>query len=124
MVAVNGGPFAGLIWLLFDAIFAVMILYNVTIKIGTEVCGSWLEWLKEVHIPEILATGCFTKTTILKLLDVDDTEGPTYAIQYFAETREAYEMYNDQFSAVMRQRSFDKWGNKFIAFRSLMQVVN
>ncbi|MBC7534406.1 MAG: DUF4286 family protein [Ferruginibacter sp.] len=101
-----------------------MIIYNVTIKIQLEIYSSWLEWLKKVHIPEILATGCFTKTTILKLLEVDDTEGPTYAIQYFAETMEAYEVYIDQFAVVMRQRSFDKWGNKFIAFRSLMQVVN
>ena len=32
--------------------------------------------------------------------------------------------YIEKFATAMRQKSFDKWGNKFIAFRSAMQVVN
>lgn len=101
-----------------------MIIYNVTIKTHESIHQAWIQWLSEEHIPEVLATNCFIKATILKLLDIDDSEGPTYAIQYFAEDRSAYERYIEKFAGIMRQESFDKWGDKFIAFRSVMEVIS
>ncbi|MBK7306972.1 MAG: DUF4286 family protein [Chitinophagaceae bacterium] len=101
-----------------------MIVYNVTIKIANAIHADWLPWIKEEHIPEVIQTGCFTHATILRLLEVDDTEGPTYAIQYFAESKGLYNNYIENHAPIMRQKSFSKWGDQFIAFRSVMQVVN
>ena len=101
-----------------------MIIYNVTIKVDVSIASEWLSWLKEEHVPEVIETGCFTKATITRLLEVDESEGPTFAIQYAAENKSQYDHYIEKFAAVMRQKSFDKWGNRFIAFRSLMEVVN
>jgi hypothetical protein len=101
-----------------------MYIYNVTIKIQERIHEPWLQWLKEEHIPEVLATNCFSSANILRLLEIDDSEGPTYAIQYFAESKALYNQYIEKFAGIMRQKSFDKWGDKFIAFRSVMQVVN
>ena len=101
-----------------------MIIYNVTIKITSTIHADWLQWLKDEHVPDVIQTGCFTHATILRLLEVDDAEGPTYAIQYFAESKGLYNNYIETYAAIMRQKSFAKWGNQFIAFRSVMQVVN
>jgi Domain of unknown function (DUF4286) len=101
-----------------------MIIYNVTIKIEQSIKDAWLQWLKEEHIPDIIQTGCFTHAVILRLMEVDDTGGPTYAVQYFAESRGLYNNYIENHAAAMRQKAFDKWGAAFIAFRSVMQVVN
>ena len=101
-----------------------MFIYNVTIKIHEPIHTVWLQWLKEVHVPEVLASNCFTKATIVRLLEIDDTEGPTYAVQYFAESKASYNLYIEKYAGLLRQKAFDKWSNQFIAFRSLMQVVN
>ena len=100
-----------------------MFVYNVTIKVKAQINQEWLEWLKEIHIPEVLQTGCFYNATILQLLEIDDTEGPTFAVQYNAESKAAYNQYMDKHAAALRQKSFDKWGDAFIAFRSFMQIV-
>ena len=100
-----------------------MFIYNVTIKVTNAIATEWLQWLREEHIPEITCTGCFTHARILQLLEVDDSEGPTYAIQYFAESIEQYEQYIETFAGMMRQKSFEKWGDQFIAFRSIMKIV-
>ena len=100
-----------------------MLIYNVTTKITSAIAEDWLQWLQEVHIPEIIATGCFTHANILRLLEVDDSEGPTYAIQYMADSKELYEGYLAIFADALRKKSFDKWGNQFISFRSVMQIV-
>ena len=101
-----------------------MIIYNVTIKVAKAIQTEWLAWLQQVHIPEVLDTKCFSKATIHQLLEIDDSEGPTYAIQYSAEKMADYKRYIDEFAATMRQRSFDRWGDQFIAFRTIMEVVN
>lgn len=101
-----------------------MFIYNVTIKLHESIHTAWLQWLKEEHVPEVVATGCFTNANILRLLEVDDSEGPTYAIQYFAESKALYNKYIEKFAGLMRQKSFDKWGDKFIAFRSVMMLVD
>lgn len=101
-----------------------MIIYNVTIKLIPSIESQWLEWMKDEHIPDVVGTGCFTKGTILKLLDTDDNEGPTYAIQYQANDRIIYDRYVREHAPLMRQKAFDKWGNRFIAFRTVMEVVN
>ncbi len=101
-----------------------MFIYNVTIKVEHSIAKEWLSWLKEEHIPDLIKTGCFTRATILHLVDADDEEGITYAVQYHAESKAHYNRYIEKFADGMRKKGLDKWGNKFIAFRTLMQVVN
>ncbi|MBC7886554.1 MAG: DUF4286 family protein [Ferruginibacter sp.] len=101
-----------------------MIIYNVTIKVASPIQNEWLNWMKEVYIPDMMNTGCFTGSRILRLLETDDTEGPTYAIQYFAESKAIYNRYIENFAGTMLQKSFDKWGDQFFAFMSVLQVVN
>ena len=101
-----------------------MIIYNVTIKVERSIADNWLQWLKEEHIPDVIRTGCFTHAVILRLLEVDETEGPTFAVQYFAESKALYNNYIQNPASAMRQKGYEKWGDQFIAFRSVMQVVN
>ncbi|HEX2608090.1 MAG TPA: DUF4286 family protein [Flavisolibacter sp.] len=99
------------------------IIYNVTTKVDTSIATQWLQWMQEVHIPAILDTGCFTGYKLVRLLEVDDSEGPTYATQYFAESKADYNRYIELYAAALRKDSYDRWGQQFIAFRSLMEVV-
>jgi hypothetical protein len=100
-----------------------MIIYNVTVKVDHSIAAPWLQWIKEEHIPDIISTGCFVKASVLQLLEVDDADGPTYAVQYHAESKALYNQYIQKFSDTLRKKGIDKWGNKTIAFRSVMQVV-
>ena len=100
-----------------------MIVYNVTTKVTHAIQQSWLQWIKEEHIPGIISTGCFTHATVLQLLEIDDSEGPTYVVQYFADNKSQYNLYLEKYAAAMRQKTFAEWGDQFIAFRSVMQVI-
>jgi len=101
-----------------------MIVYNITTKVHTSIDSDWLSWMQNEHIPQILATECFTGASVLRLMEIDDSEGPTYAVQFRADSKAQYNRYIELHAPKMRQHSFDKWGDKFIAFRSLMEVVN
>jgi hypothetical protein len=80
--------------------------------------------MKEEHIPELLETGCFDKHQLVRLLQVDETEGPTYAAQYYAASLTKYDYYLQHHAPALRKKVSEKWGQKCVDFRTLMQVVD
>lgn len=101
-----------------------MIIYNVTVKAEQSIAEAWLQWLFDECIPDVMRTGCFSGYRVVRLLEVDDSEGPTYAVQYNAESKADYNRYSELYAPELRRRAIDKWGNRFVAFRSLMEVVS
>ena len=101
-----------------------MIIYNVTINVEDDIHNDWVVWMKDVHIPEVLATKMFVDYSFSKLLSrQDDETGTTYVIQYLATTMEHYEKYIDEFASELRDKTVAKFGSRFIAFRTLMERV-
>lgn len=101
-----------------------MLIYNITTKISWAIDEEWVRWMKEEHIPGIVDTGCFVDHRFVKLLETDETEGPTYATQFYANTRGDYERYIEMHATDLRNSAAAKWGDQFISFRSLMELVN
>ena len=109
-------------WSLF-AFHFIMLLYNVTIKIDWSIHDEWLAWMQDIHIPEVLGTGCFSSHKLLRLLQVDEEDGPTYAVQFYAATLDDFEAYLAHHAEHFRLQAAERWGADFIAFNTVMQVV-
>ena len=101
-----------------------MLIYNVTAIVEPSIHEAWVAWMKNKHIPEVMNTGCFSKFQFVQVLETDQSEGFTYATQYYAASKEDYQRYIDQFASTIQQDALNTWGNKFAGFRSLMQVVH
>ncbi len=101
-----------------------MFIYNVTAKVDPLITESWLKWMKEIHIPDVLATGMFTHHRILHLLEMDESDGVTYAIQYFCSSLQHYHNYIEQFAPAMRKKVIENWGEQVMLFRTIMEVIN
>ena len=100
-----------------------MLIYNVTVKVDWTVHDAWVQWMLKEHMPEMLNTGCFTNTQLLRLLETDEEDGPTYAAQYFAENKKDYDRYINDHSIAIRKKYNEKWGPQVHAFRTLMEVI-
>jgi hypothetical protein len=101
-----------------------MICYNITIKIIPSIEAQWVQWQQEEHMPEIMSTGLFTDHKFFKLLEQEESEGITYVVQYFSSSMENYNQYISQFAPALREKAFAKWGDQFIAFRTVMEAVH
>lgn len=100
-----------------------MIIYNVTLKVETEVADEWINWMKTEHIQDLLDTGLFTECRLCRLLEQDETEGVTFSAQYACPDMTAYNNYIDNHAQSMRDKGFARFGGKFVAFRTVMEVV-
>ncbi|MCW3075859.1 MAG: hypothetical protein JWO32_468 [Bacteroidetes bacterium] len=100
-----------------------MFIYNVTVNITEEAHQEWLAWMKEIHMPDVMKTGCFVYSRILKVLYVDD-EGHTYSIQYNFLEMTDIEKYQKEFAPGLQAEYKRKFEGKYTAFRTLLQVVD
>ena len=100
-----------------------MIIYNVTIQVEESIAVEWLSWLQQEHIPDVMASGCFIKYQLVKILS-DESGCATYAVQYYTESQQQLDQYLNEHANGLRKKSFDKWGDRFIAFRTIMEVVD
>ena len=100
-----------------------MVLYNITINIDYDVHDEWLEWMKKVHIPQVLNTGLFIENKICRI-HAEEEGGRSYSIQYLLKNMNDYNHYQNTFAKDLQQEHIQKYDGKFVAFRTLLEVVH
>ena len=101
-----------------------MIVYNVTVKIDLALADDWLRWTREEHIPTVMATGCFRSYRLLRIDDDEpEVDGVTFAVQYTCESREVFRRYAAEHAGELQRRHRARYDNRFIAIRTVMEVV-
>jgi hypothetical protein len=100
-----------------------MYIYNVTVNIDDSVHDEWIKWMKEHHVPDVMKTGCFVESRIVKVLHVNDT-GETYSFQYTFNDMKDIERYQEEFAPGLQADVKQKYGDKFTAFRTLLEIID
>jgi hypothetical protein len=101
-----------------------MIIYNVTVNIEESAQHEWLKWMNETHIADVLNTGIFTAAKMSKVLVEEQMGGVTYSIQYTCESQEKIDLYTKNHAPALQQEHNNKFQGKFVAFRTLMEVIS
>lgn len=100
-----------------------MLLYNVTIGIDKDVEREWLQWMKLIHIPEVMETGMFIDFKMYKVLQDQDDENVSYSIQFFAQTINHVTVYFEKFAPAILEKLQKRFKDKHIAFMTLLDEV-
>lgn len=100
-----------------------MISYNVSLTIESDIEEEWIEWMKNHHIPRVIATGCFIGYDFYKLIKPEEEEGETFILQYKLADMDQYNTYVDNYAYDLQQEGLLKFKDKFVAFRTLMTEV-
>ena len=101
-----------------------MIIYNVTVNIDETVHQEWLDWMNTKHIAQVMNTGLFTTAKMCKVLVEEQMGGLTYSIQYTCKSITKVDEYKAKFAAELQEEHAKKFEGKFVAFRTLLEVVN
>ncbi len=101
-----------------------MYLYNVTVNLDNDIVNDWLEWMQSKHIPDVLATGHFHSYKIAKLLEPDsEPNTTTFMVQYELKSLENLQIYRDTAMPQLQKDHNERYGKKFVAFRSVIQII-
>ena len=100
-----------------------MIIYNVTINIEESVHDSWLNWMQQSHIPDMLATGKFSKALMSRVMVEEEMGGMTYSMQYTTDSAQTLQSYYDEDADRLRAQS-KPFEGKFVAFRTELEIIS
>lgn len=100
-----------------------MIIYNVTVNIDHAAHDQWVAWMRDVHIPEVMATGFFLENRFARVL-VEDEGGVTYSIQYLCKNMLDLEEYQRDHATRLQADHAKKFEGKYVAFRTLLETVD
>uniref|UniRef100_UPI004056A1C3 DUF4286 family protein n=1 Tax=Zobellia laminariae TaxID=248906 RepID=UPI004056A1C3 len=90
-----------------------MYIYNVTTNIEESAHDEWLVWMREVHIPDVLATGKFLNAKMSKILVEEDMGGVSYSVQFTTLSKEVLESYYKEDAPRLREDAHQRFPNKF-----------
>ena len=99
-----------------------MILYNVTTSLEPAAADEWLAYMRETHLPEVMATGYFIRSQLCRLLNEED-DGITYASQYYCISLAQLEAYQEHFAPALRAEMDRHFAGKYASFRTTLEVV-
>ena len=85
---------------------------------------DWLSWMKEVHIPEMLNTGKFSKALMTKVLVEEEMGGITYSIQYTTDSKETLQKYYVEDAERLRRKVMELFAGKYVAFRTELAIIS
>ena len=101
-----------------------MIIYNVTVKVDSDVHKDWLNWMLKHHILDVMKTGLFIDYRISRLIGLDEKDGISYSIQYSLENVDKVNTYFEEFAAGLQEEHSSRYKDKFVAYRTVMEVVS
>lgn len=100
-----------------------MILYNITLNIDSSIEKEWLQWMQEDHIPAVIQTGFFDTQKLFRLIKTGE-EGVTYSAQFETESLAKLQQYMANHSPRLQQEHHDKFGDKVVSFRSILEKID
>lgn len=101
-----------------------MYIYNITTNIEEASHLEWLQWMKEIHIPEVLSTGKFLSAKFSKVLVDEDMGGETYSIQYTVKDKATLDRYYEEDAPKLIESVQKKFAGKLVSFKTELEVVD
>ncbi len=100
-----------------------MYIYNVTTNVQETIVDIWLDWMKTVHIPAMLGTGCFTEAKLSRVMVQEEMGGKTFSIQYAVKDKETFKGYYVAYAADMNSKVEKKFSGNYVQFQTELEVL-
>jgi|SRR5690554_5349344 len=101
-----------------------MIIYSVTLNVDDEIHDTWLQWMKNTHIPDVMNTGFFESHKMCRIIShLKENEGTTYNIQYRCKSMADLHQYQSKHAPQLQKEHQDLYQDKVVAFRTLLEEV-
>ncbi|MCF6166927.1 DUF4286 family protein [Lutibacter sp.] len=101
-----------------------MYIYNVTTNIDESIKNEWLKWMKEKHIPNMLATGKFSHAKMSQVMIQEEMGGVTFSVQYTTDSLETLQKYYKENASQLRNETIALFNNKIVSFRTELKVIS
>ena len=100
-----------------------MIIYSVTVTLDQSIKDEWIAYMKEKHIPDVMETGCFTKSVFTRVIGTGEEKENSFNVQYMCNSMKDMHKYQVHFASKLQKEHTELYGEKALAFRTLLEEI-
>ncbi len=100
-----------------------MIIFNTTYCVTDKVYGGFIKWLKEQHIPQMLASGFFSDERVSKVITQEEQEGTSVSVQLTAQSMDAIADWNEQHGDLFKMEVASLFSEEVLFFSTFMEII-
>lgn len=97
-----------------------MILYNITFAIEKNIEDEWRQWIKDQHIPRVMAYQLFSDYRFYKVLSTEPGDNPSYCLQYFVPAITDFQFYLEKYASEV-MKHLDQYRGQYAAFQTILE---
>ena len=86
-----------------DSVEDSRIIYEVSAQVRADLVDDWLGYMETKHLPDMLATGCFIKASLMK------SESGRFRTEYVAPSRADLDRYLADHAALLRPHAKNRF---------------
>ncbi len=96
-----------------------MLIYAVSVSIDSEIAAEWAEWMRRVHIPDVLALGLFVSARMLRVSEpvVHGRDGWRFEYELVEPTK--FERYQREHAPGLQADHTERYAGRFEASRTV-----
>jgi len=99
--------------------------YRVSVGVDDDIAEEWLAWMRTIHVPEVLATGCFTGCTFTRQVEPESRgRRQCFLLEYGLATLDQFKAYEVRHAARLREAHSARYSGQFEASRSIAILVD
>lgn len=99
------------------------MLYIVHIAVANDRNDEWFRWMRDVHIDDVLETGCFCDATMVRDPEADDVDHTAYRVLYRAHSDGAFRRYQAEHAKRLQEDHTSRFGDVIRARRELLPII-
>lgn len=104
------------------------MMYVVSIAVDVDRADEWEAWMRSVHVPDVMETGCFAEAVLARdaahvAAGSPDALRRAYRVQYRAHDHAALEQYQAEHATRLQAEHTERYAGAFQASRNLYPIV-
>ncbi|MCH5245202.1 MAG: DUF4286 family protein [Muribaculaceae bacterium] len=100
-----------------------MFIVNTTFHVENSLLDEFLIWVKDIYIPEAVASGLLNSPVLNRILVEVDPAATGYAVQFCADTIEHASLWHDEQGAELRGQLMRRWPQQIVFFTTYMEII-
>ncbi|MDH6306097.1 hypothetical protein M2459_002759 [Parabacteroides sp. PF5-5] len=101
-----------------------MIVYNTTFHIDSAILEESVAYLKNIYIPEAVASGFLQQPCLRRIMHTPEGEGESYSVQFHVKNMDTLEYWLEKEGHGMHQKLTSRFGNKIAGFTTLLEELD
>ena len=100
-----------------------MLIFNTTYLVSDDVHESWLEWIREQHIPFMLDSTYFSQPQVARVITSAKQDGTSFSVQFHIQDMHTLKLWNKEYNSLFQENCSKQFGTEVIFFTTVLELI-